>query len=342
MTARGQVAISIRPLAPFRLDLTVWALRRRARNIVDRWDGTTYRRVLAIGSSLIQVSVTQTGPPDRPGLSVRTGCALDRKATALLKGSVERILGTNIDLAPFYVLAEQDERLRELATKFRGLKPPRFPTVLEALVNAMSCQQLSLTVGIELLNRLTHECGPRIFTGERAFPLAPDLLLVSPARFRELGFSRQKASFILSLAEEVEHHRFDPEALDSRNNDFAREALLSVRGVGRWTAEYVLLRGLRRLDVFPGDDVGARNSLARWLNRTEQELDYTGIRNALNRWLPYAGFIYFHLLLEGLSRNGEMNLSSTAPSISIQRGHDAEHPTEANSFTKRSDRTMAG
>jgi 3-methyladenine DNA glycosylase/8-oxoguanine DNA glycosylase len=42
--------------------------------------------------------------------------------------------------------------------------------------------------------------------------------------------------------------------------------LLEIRGVGSWTAEYVLLRGLGRTNVFLGDDVGARNNLARWLN----------------------------------------------------------------------------
>ena len=47
-----------------------------------------------------------------------------------------------------------------------------------------------------------------------------------------------------------------------------RSELLGLRGVGRWTAEvHVLLRGLGRLQVFPGDDVGAQKSLARWLGR---------------------------------------------------------------------------
>jgi hypothetical protein len=46
-------AFIIRPVPPFRLDLTVWALRRRARNLVDRWDGTTYRRVIVINGRAV-------------------------------------------------------------------------------------------------------------------------------------------------------------------------------------------------------------------------------------------------------------------------------------------------
>jgi DNA-3-methyladenine glycosylase II len=79
------------------------------------------------------------------------------------------------------------------------------------------------------------------------------------------------------------------------------ERLRSLRGVGRWTAEYALLRGLGRLHVFPGDDVGARNNLQRWLGLLEP-LDYEGVQRVLARWQPFQGFVYLHLLLWGLQR----------------------------------------
>ena len=82
-----------------------------------------------------------------------------------------------------------------------------------------------------------------------------------------------------------------------------RARLRDLRGVGRWTADYVLLRGLGRLHVFPGDDVGVQKSLARWLGRPAS-LDYAGVNKAVEKWQPYAGLVYFHLLLDGLSRAG--------------------------------------
>jgi DNA-3-methyladenine glycosylase II len=75
--------------------------------------------------------------------------------------------------------------------------------------------------------------------------------------------------------------------------------LQTLRGVGRWTAEYVLLRGLGRLHVFPGDDIGARNNLQRWLGILEP-LDYDGVQRVLARWQPFQGLVYLHLLLWGL------------------------------------------
>jgi len=300
---------SIRPAPPFRLDLTVWALRRRARNIVDRWDGTTYQRVLVSGDVPVETAVTQVGPCEHPRLAVQiTGPKLTTEMRTQITHLLSRALGLRKNLQPFYALAATDRRLAPLVEQFRGLKPPRFPSAFEAFANAIACQQLSLTVGIELLNRLATHCGPIVSVAgaeQHAFPGAEDLLRVKPPTFRHLGFSYSKASSLLSLSRETLECRFQPEQLQDLDNESAVQESLKLRGVGRWTAEYVLLRGLGRLDTFPGDDVGARNRLALWLGR-DGPLDYDAVRRAVKRWQPYAGLLYFHLLLAGLTDSGEM------------------------------------
>ena len=65
------------------------------------------------------------------------------------------------------------------------------------------------------------------------------------------------------------------------------------------------LRGLGRLHIFPGDDVGAQKRLAQWLGRS-RPMNYAGVRRAVARWQPHAGLVYFHLLLDGLSRTGAL------------------------------------
>ena len=81
---------------------------------------------------------------------------------------VDRLLGLRIDLDEWYRVAAGDQRLRLLANRFLGMKPPRFPTMFEAVVNAFACQQLSLEVGLELLNRLAAISGARFGTGPDA------------------------------------------------------------------------------------------------------------------------------------------------------------------------------
>ena len=64
-----------------------------------------------------------------------------------------------------------------------------------------------------------------------------------------------------------------------------------------------MLRGLGRLHVFPGDDAGARNKLKDFLG-LDGQFDYERVERVVSRWEPYAGLVYFHLLLDSLSRAG--------------------------------------
>jgi len=198
--------------------------------------------------------------------------------------------------------AASERTLGELAEAFEGLKPPRFPTVFETLVNAFACQQVTLSLGVLLLNRLAEIYGVRV-AGSRgpafAFPSAHNLTACEPDELRSLGFSRQKARAIIELARAVDDGLLDLAELEQMDDAAAVERLCAIRGVGRWTAEYVLLRGLGRLHVFPGDDVGARNNLQRWLGLLEP-LDYRGVRRVLAKCEPYQGLIYLHLLLRAL------------------------------------------
>ncbi len=305
----GSLTFGMRPVPPFRLDLTAWALRRRARNLVDRWDGATYRRVLVIGEAPVEIAVTQTSSIDHPRLEITVTGGMGPETASAVPRFLTRALGLRVNLQPFYALAMSDRRLAPLVEQFRGLKPPRFPSVFEALVNAIACQQLSLTVGIELLDRVATHCGLAISSGsvgQHAFPRPEDLLKVKAPTFRRLGFSYSKAHSLLALSRQIVAGRFDPEELQSLDSPSAIDRVMEQHGVGRWTAEYVLLRGLGRLDTFPGDDVGARNRLALWLGRA-RPLDYDGVKRAVGRWQPYAGLVYFHLLLAGLTESGEMS-----------------------------------
>ncbi len=299
------------PEEPFRLDLTAWALRRRPGNAVDRWDETTYRRVHALPDGPVGVSITQASEVNTPSLRVvLTGDRLRRPAEERLRTSIERLLGLGIDLMGFYRMASADRLIEELVARFRGLKPPRFPSVFEGLVNAVACQQLSLEAGLSLLNRLADAHGAAILSKDgtrvHAFPGPDDLARLEPASLRTLGFSLRKASTIIEASRAVAGGSLDLDNLAGFGDDEAVSTLTALRGIGRWSAEYVLLRGLGRLHIFPGDDVGARNNLARWLD-LEPSLDYQAVGKAVSRWDPYAGMIYFHLLLDGLVAAGDLD-----------------------------------
>ncbi|MGA2518402.1 MAG: DNA-3-methyladenine glycosylase 2 family protein [Thermodesulfobacteriota bacterium] len=302
-----QISFHLKPLPPFDLRFTAWALRRRSENIVDRWDGQAYRRVMAYDGKPVEVEITQKGTLDRPILQVTTTA---EKIVPQLKPSIaralERMMGLRIDLSKFYEFAKGEKRLYELSQRFVGLKPPRFPSLFEALVNAFACQQLTLTVGILLLNRLAMKAGLPFKRGEStvyAFPQPERVERLHLETFRNLGFSRQKGRALIELSQRVTRKSVNLNRIEALDDEAALEQLYQLRGVGRWSAEYVLLRGMGRLNLFPGDDVGAQNKLRHLLN-LRKPLDYEGVRRILDRWEPFGGLVYFHLLLEGLREKG--------------------------------------
>lgn len=299
------VALRCQPVPPFRLDLTVWALRRRARNRVDDWDGRSYRRVLVVEGRPLLVRASQGGRSGSEPVTLEiSACERDlsdqRVRTA--REVVEHSLGVEIDLGGFYRMAGGDPCLAGLADRFQGVKPPRFPSLFEALANAVACQQLSLEVGIELLNRLAGAQGMS-FGDLTSFPEAATIAAVSVASLRALGFSSRKAETLVRLAGVIAEGALDERAFDRLLRAEAMAALQRLDGIGRWSAEYVLLRGLGRLDVYPGDDIGARNKL-RAIFGLAHPPDYAEVNRLAAGWGSYAGMVYFHLLLDGLAERG--------------------------------------
>jgi DNA-3-methyladenine glycosylase II len=303
----------LRPLPPFRLDLTVWALRRREQNAIDTWDGHTYRRALLVDGAPVELAVTQVGAASTPLLEVvLAGRHVPRSAEAAARSTLARLLGLDLDLSGFYTRAAHDRVLNELAERYRGLKPPRFPSVFECLLNAVSCQQLSIAAGLTILSRLAATAGTS--SGPlHAFPTPSDVLALPPSALRTLGFSERKAETILGLAAAAAAGELELKTLEQLGDAAVIEALVRQRGIGRWSADYVLLRGLGRLHVFPQSDVGALNGLRSFLAASGLE---ESPHTALVRWAPDAGLVYFHLLLRGLDqqpRRSRLGVSEPEP-----------------------------
>ena len=118
-----QRKLTLPVVAPFRLDLTVWALRRRKTNMIDRWDGGRYSRVLVFDNHPVRIVIVQEGTSHDPNLCVTLQCqkaitAQIEKDTLLV---IKKMLGLAVDLRPFYERATENAPLRGLAEGiFRG------------------------------------------------------------------------------------------------------------------------------------------------------------------------------------------------------------------------------
>lgn len=280
---------TIRPAVPYRLDLTAQALRRVNGNIVDvvTPDGT-YLRALSVEGCLHIVEVKQ---PQRDLLDVRvTG----PEASACLE-SVTRMLGTGVDVNPWYRRVEPFPWLAALARELRGVKPPRYPDLWEALCNGIVFQQLSIAAASTIMRRLVERFSePLEHAGIplRLFPGPDCLMRAGDIELAAVGLSRQKVAYLRNAAVAVTSRAITAAHIESLPTDAAFTELQKVGGIGRWSAANILLRGFGRLDVFPLGDSGAEQNIK--ILSGDPHICLEDILAALG---DMRGMLYFHLLL---------------------------------------------
>ena len=202
------------------------------------------------------------------------------------------------------------------------------------MINAIASQQVSRTLGIRLLNRMAASTGAVVRAdGEAAyaFPRSEELAGLRPTDLRRVGFSRQKSRAMVELAKSINKGVLDLEALAELPDANAFDRLQALPGVGSWTAEYVMLRGLGRTHIFPGGVAGVRNNLQRYLRQANPLAD-AAARRTLDRWHLYGGLIYFHLLLDRLSEEGLLPAEAAPPQTGSGNHTDARQNTHETAY----------
>lgn len=222
------------PLPPFRLDYTDLALRRRTKNIMDRWDGRCYSRVFVIENKPVNVMVVQLKDLHNPEILVTTNESIDNTTQAKITAFLEMMFALKHDFRNFYHMATNDAQFNPLVTQFLGLKPPRFPSLFEALVNAVSCQQISLDAGLHIQNRFIQHFGRSIREQNEVFYAFPGADVVSECSLSELkgiGYSTHKGEALIRLASAIQQDQAVFSHLESQTNESVMHFLRQFKGV---------------------------------------------------------------------------------------------------------------
>lgn len=181
-------------------------------------------------------------------------------------------------LEEFYRLVRREPVLRGTERRFRGLRLPRDANLYEALLHAIIGQQLSVRAANALKRRLFERTGAFVTADRVNVPCAPrpgQLVALGPQGLRALGISWAKARAIIRLAVDATGLARLEGRLAACSVEEAVETLVQLPGVGRWTAENALVRGLGRPDVFVAGDLGLRVALDEYgvLPRAAPEAD---------------------------------------------------------------------
>jgi DNA-3-methyladenine glycosylase II len=196
------------------------------------------------------------------------------------------------DLQRCYRIFKGDRVLAPLLGHCRGLRMIRTPDLYEALVIAVVNQQVSVASAEAIRRRLYAALGDRMVSDGITYINRPSprrLLSAQSATLRSLGLSRQKARYVLEIAERAAAGALDPARFDALDDGAAVFRLMEIPGVGRWTAEIVLMRGLGRADVFPAGDLGLVVAVQRLLGRKDRPTE-DELRAMAERWRGWRSY----------------------------------------------------
>ena len=259
-----------------------------------------FRQVLDTGNAPVLAEVRSSGTTEDPrlALTIRSDRQVSRNGTMRVWAQVASILSISDDLNPFYRAVAGDPVLGDLTTRLRGVRAPVNPSVFEALTDSIIEQQISLKVAHSIENRLIRAVGKTLSLDGTVFYCYPDpeILAGTPdSTFRACGLTIRKGEYIRDISRFICAGDLDVEGLRNyQDTERIIEELVKIRGIGHWTAELTVLRGLHRPDAFPADDVGVRRFISQFY-LGGRKITPAEARIFAERWGAWKGFAAYYL-----------------------------------------------
>lgn len=305
---RPSASFRLTPPRPYSLPLTVERLVRFT-EVVDRFEEGVYRRLLWVGGAGLLVSVRQLGPPSRAELCVRLDGRQARSPAAKRAALrlVDRALGAQSEVRAFYRACADDPLLRASIRASRGMRVAGSGSVFETMLTAVLAQQVNLTFAYSIRQELALALGRRArFDGESyvAFPTAASVARLTHEELRGFRLSNAKARALHAIAEAFRSRELRETELETLSDEEVIDRLTALPGVGRWTAEITLMRGLGRPDAFPAGDLAVVKYLAQQLLGRDEAASEGEMREFSKRWSPHRALALVYAYAE-MQKRGE-------------------------------------
>jgi DNA-3-methyladenine glycosylase II len=278
------------------------------------YENGVWRRALRLKSGkIIPVKVRSIGTTDKPRLEVLILSKTGPKETSEIEKKLTWIFNTDSDLAPLYSLMDRDPILSKVKEKLYGLRTFRYSTVFEGVIKSIVQQQISLAVSWYMIAKLVKRFGDLVeVNGEEfyEFPAPKTLAKATTARLMKCGLSQKKAEYVRSFSEKVAAGSFDPESLKVLSSEEMVRKLCEFKGIGRWTAELVVVTSTDR-EALPADDLGARRVISNFYFGGRM-VSGNELRKFAGRWGRLAeGVIYYLIYSERYDKLKNKSVSST-------------------------------
>jgi len=202
------------------------------------------------------------------------------------------------DLSPFYGLLDKDRRLRYMCEAFNGLRLVGIVDLFEALCWGIIGQQINLSFAYTLKRRLVEKYGSSISHDGETYHLFPDCKVLAGAdaeELRAMQFSRSKAAYLIGMADVFARGELSREQLlILPDREHRLQALMKIKGIGIWTANYCLMKSLRDPSGIPHGDTGLLTALANHgIIKDRKEL--TKIERFFSKYKGWESYLVFYL-----------------------------------------------
>lgn len=261
------------------------ALSRDVESVTERLDGDSYTTAIQLDGApallhldLTPKAVTVTCPPE---------------SAVAAHGIAVRLLGLGQDAMGFRRLATR-LGFQALADAGGNLRISQTPTIFDGLLWAIVGQQITFSFACRLRRRLVELCGTPAGQDLIAPPSPEDVARLAPEALLPLQFSRSKAEHVVDTARLVVDGRLDLDAMSSGSAARAERTLLGVRGLGPWSANYLMMRSLGFADCVPLGDTGVTTGLQR-LMHLDIRPDIDATRRLMSIFSPYRSLATAHL-----------------------------------------------
>ncbi|MGC9443770.1 MAG: DNA-3-methyladenine glycosylase family protein [Candidatus Methanospirareceae archaeon] len=258
-------------------------------------------QVLRVDSRLVLVIVTASDTVEQPELSVylQSNAELSPGEIERIEALIASLFNLSFDLTAFYANVQPDPVLAVLTERLRGLKSPTTPTVFEALVDSIIEQQIALNVAHSLERTVIKRFGAVLNLSEAvyyAYPTPENIAAGTVEQLRACGLSTRKAEYIHGIATAIVKGELDLERFKTwKDPEIIITELMTLRGIGRWTAELTMLRGMQKLEAFPADDLGLRRHIAHYYCN-DRKISGAEARKIAENWGQWKGLAAYYVL----------------------------------------------
>ena len=218
---------------------------------------------------------------------------LGRPSMERLHAAALRMLGLQGDVTGFEARAARDDRVAMLIRRRSGMRVPMTATAFDGLCWAVIGQQINVKFAAALRRELLSLAGERI-DGMIAHPEPERVAALDPGDLTRRRYSGPKAGYVVNAAREVSAERLSVETLSEGSAVAAEETLKKIRGIGTWTARYVLLRGAGFADCAPVGDCALAAALQR-LHGLDERPDHNAVHALMEGYAPHRSIATCHL-----------------------------------------------